>query len=582
MSTINVTNLSGRGGASPNLPDGANVTGVLTATSFVGSGANLTGLANTDFINAEQVTVVGVVTTGALRISTGGTVGPAGSGIVTYYGDGSGLTGVGETIAPHNYNPDVYDTAVSLSELTSSGIGITFNKKVEAGSGTATLKIVNAGAAGTTIQSWGVSSCTFDVTKFNLDANVSNLVLNQTYQVDIPDGFIVDSNETSYVGTAWTFTATGPVGRLFSWGQDTNGSGSLGLNKSSPGLKYSSPVQVGGVNWKHVADLGNGSSAAFYGRTATKTDGSLWAWGINSQGEMGIGNVSPGYYSSPVQIPGSTWVCTSRSYLSSIASKTDGTLWSWGRNGNGQLGLNAGSPANKSSPTQIPGTTWTGTKETMSGGRYVYGAIKTDGTLWMWGDNSTGELGVNDVVVRSSPIQIPGTTWSKISVSTNQNVALKTNGTLWAWGKNNVGQLGQNNKVDYSSPVQIPGTDWAFVQSGNYAASAIKTDGTLYTWGYNQNGKLGQNSGTNAHRSSPVQVPGTTWSKISMGEKACVASKTDGTLWSWGGGENGALGVPSIGEGSRSSPVQIPGTEWTGDVEMSGKSVFVILEDTTP
>jgi len=582
MSTIKVTNLSGRGGASPNLPDGANVTGVLTATSFVGSGANLTGLANTDFINAEQVTVVGVVTTGALRISTGGTVGPAGSGIVTYYGDGSGLTGVGETIAPHNYNPDVYDTAVSLSELTSSGIGITFNKKVEAGSGTATLKIVNAGAAGTTIQSWGVSSCTFDVTKFNLDANVSNLVLNQTYQVDIPDGFIVDSNETSYVGTAWTFTATGPVGRLFSWGQDTNGSGSLGLNKSSPGLKYSSPVQVGGVSWRHVADLGNGSGAAFYGRTATKTDGSLWAWGINTQGEMGIGNVSPGYYSSPVQIPGSTWVCTSSTYLSRIASKSDGTLWSWGRNGNGQLGLNQGGPTLISSPTQIPGTTWTGTKETMSGGRYVFGGIKTDGTLWMWGDNSAGELGVNDVVVRSSPIQIPGTTWSKISVSTNQNVALKTNGTLWAWGKNNVGQLGQNNKVDYSSPVQIPGTDWAFVQSGNYAASAIKTDGTLYTWGYNQNGKLGQNSGANAHRSSPVQVPGTTWSKISMGEKACVASKTDGTLWSWGGGENGALGVPSIGEGSRSSPVQIPGTEWTGDVEMSGKSVFVILEDTTP
>ena len=156
MSTINVTNIKGKGGASPNLPDGANVTGVLTATSFVGSGANLTGLANTDFINAEQVTVVGVVTTGALRISTGGTVGPAGSGIVTYYGDGSGLTGVGVTIAPWNYNPDVNDTAV----LTDTGIGVSFNKKVVAGSGTATLKIVNAGVAGTTVQSWGITSFT--------------------------------------------------------------------------------------------------------------------------------------------------------------------------------------------------------------------------------------------------------------------------------------------------------------------------------------------------------------------------------------------------------------------------------------
>ena len=501
------------------------------------------------------------------------------------YGDGTNLTGVGETIAPWHYNPDVNDTKVQLSELTSSGIGITFNKKAEAGSGTATLKIVNAGAAGTTIQSWGVSSCTFDVTKFNLDANVSNLVLNQTYQVDIPSGFIVDSNETSYVGTAWTFTATGPVGRLFSWGQDTGGKGTLGLN-SPGGGGQSSPVQIGGISWKNVADLGNGSVNNFYGRTAVKDDGSLWAWGINTQGEMGIGNVSPGYYSSPVQIPGSTWQCTSSTYLSRIASKTDGTLWSWGRNGNGQLGLNAASPAQKSSPTQIgTETTWTGTKETMSGGRYVFGGIKTDGTLWMWGTNDHGNLGQNQgpsqLGAASSPIQIPGTTWSKISCGQHGNLALKTNGTLWAWGKNNTGQLGQNDKVQKSSPVQVPGTTWAFVESGNYSNGAIKTDGTLYTWGYAFNGMLGHNQGPGGHKSSPVQIPGT-WSKISMGEKVSIASKTDGTLWSWGGGENGALGVPSLGEGSRSSPVQVPGTEWTGNVEISGRSVFAIQEDHTP
>ena len=150
MSTIKVTNLSGRGGASPNLPDGANVTGVLTATSFVGSGANLTGLANTDFINAEQLTVVGVVTAatgniGNLNITksasgAGATVGSF-TGVTTYYGDGGSLTGVGETVAPWHYNPDVNDVEVQAT----TGIGITFNKKVLGGSGTATLKIVNAG-----------------------------------------------------------------------------------------------------------------------------------------------------------------------------------------------------------------------------------------------------------------------------------------------------------------------------------------------------------------------------------------------------------------------------------------------------
>ena len=331
-----------------------------------------------------------------------------------------------------------------------------------------------------------------------------------------------------------------------------------------------------------MADFGSHDGANFYGRTATKTDGTLWAWGRNADGEMGINSTSTTYYSSPVQVPGTTWVCTSRSYLSNIASKTDGTLWSWGLNVKGQLGLNQAGPTKISSPTQIPGTTWTGIKETMSAGRKVCGSIKTDGTLWVWGFNDKGTLGQNNQVDYSSPVQIPGTTWSRIAIDTDNMMALKTNGTLWVWGKNNVGQLGQGDRdiYDSSSPVQVPGTTWAFVEPGYACVSAIKTDGTLWLWGYNPNGNLGHNNTTSY--SSPVQVPGTTWSKISMGEKASIASKTDGTLWSWGSGENGALGVPSVGEGSRSSPIQIPGTEWTGNVEITGKSAYVILEDTTP
>ena len=155
MSTINVTNLKGRGGSSPTLPDGAVVTGVVTSTSAViGSGVT---------INAGGLNVTGVLTA------------------TTYYGDGSNLTGVGESIAPWHYNPDLLDTEVTVD----TGIGITFNKKVSAGSGTATLKIVNAGAAGTTIQSWGVSSATYNVTQFSLDSLVSPLTVNQTYQLDM-------------------------------------------------------------------------------------------------------------------------------------------------------------------------------------------------------------------------------------------------------------------------------------------------------------------------------------------------------------------------------------------------------------
>ena len=168
MSTIKVTNLRGRNG-SPTLPDGAVVTGVATATTFDGSlkttGTPTLGLGVT--INASGVAISGVCTAGIVSATT-------------FYGSGSGLTGVGETIAPWHYNPDIKDTTVTVG----TGIGITFNKKVEAGRGTATLKIVNAGAAGTTIQSWGVSSCTFATQLVTLGSLVSGLTVNKTYQLD--------------------------------------------------------------------------------------------------------------------------------------------------------------------------------------------------------------------------------------------------------------------------------------------------------------------------------------------------------------------------------------------------------------
>ena len=335
MSTIKVTNLRGRNG-SPTLPDGAVVTGVATATTFSGTldgslkstGTPTLGLGVT--INASGVAISGVATAGILSATT-------------LYGDGSNLTGVGESIAPWHYNPNVGDTGVMLDELTLSGIGITFNKRVLQGSsGTATLKIVNAGVAGTTIQSWGISSTTYDLTAFNLDANVSNIVLNQTYQVDIPSGFIVDTTGAEFVGTAWTFTATGPVGKLFVWG--SNAHGRLGLNQPTPSHK-SSPTQVPGIGWSKIAEGGNRTNN--YGNAALKDDGTLWSWGYNYNGRLAQNNTG-GYYSSPVQIHGDATNWNGAQYTFKFgriwagAIKTDGTLWTWGKNEKGQLGQNAG------------------------------------------------------------------------------------------------------------------------------------------------------------------------------------------------------------------------------------------------
>ena len=563
MSTINVTNLSGRGGATPNLPDGANVTGVVTATSFDGSlkttGTPTLGVGVT--INASGVAISGVCTAGI-------------GSFTTVYGDGSNLTGVGESIGVWYYNPEVNDITVPVA----TGIGFTFSKKVLAGSGTATLKIVNAGAAGTTIQSWGISSFTQPtVDSISFGSLVSDLIINQTYQFDIPSGFIKDSNDTDYVGTAYTFTVEPAAIQLWTWGVGNNGK-----TAHNSTTHYSSPVQVPGNNWQTVT-----GHHEIQGAGGTRSDGSMWTWGSSDYGILGQNSLSPSNVSSPVQVPGSTWskvVGTGNRAWG--VTKTDGTLWMWGYNNYGGLGQNSPDNTNVSSPVQVPGTTWPTTNRNHSiRGSGAFHSIKTDGTLWCWGENTDGDLGQNDRVYRSSPVQIPGTTWASIGGNQDSYFGVKTDGTLWVWGSNNSGgELGLNDVAKRSSPTQVPGTTWSYAtSSANYNTSfAIKTDGTLWSWGANYYGLRGVNNGTESARvSSPVQIPGTTWRSIDAGFKGtAIATKTDGTMWAWGNNTAGELGVNDAVV--RSSPVQIPGTDWQTQISLDKQSVYAMKEDTTP
>jgi alpha-tubulin suppressor-like RCC1 family protein len=192
---------------------------------------------------------------------------------------------------------------------------------------------------------------------------------------------------------------------------------------------------------------------------ATKTDGTLWAWGFNTRGAVGDGTVIS--RSSPVQVGSLTnWTTASISGFGNCAAiKTDGTLWAWGYNAQGQLGQN--SLGNLSSPVQVGAlTTW---GKVSSG--YVVAAIKTDGTLWAWGFNSSGSVGDGTVINRSSPVQVGSLTdWSLVSSTSGSVTATKKDGTLWAWGGNGVGQLGTNNVVSRSSPVQVGSlTKWSQV-----------------------------------------------------------------------------------------------------------------------
>jgi alpha-tubulin suppressor-like RCC1 family protein len=332
---------------------------------------------------------------------------------------------------------------------------------------------------------------------------------------------------------------------LWSWG--INGYGNLGNNTV---VNQSSPVQTVafGANWRQA-------SSSSVGTAAIKADGTLWTWGINNQGQLGDNSVV--YKSSPVQTVsgGTNWLQVSLGNTCQAAIKTDGTLWTWGGNAFGQLGDNT--IAHKSSPVQTVsgGTNW----KSVSAGTSHVAAIKTDGTLWVWGSNSRGDLGDNTVAPKSSPVQTVsgGTNWRQVSAGYTNTAAIKTDGTLWTWGHNNYGQLGNNAVGNTSSPAQTvsAGTNWRQVvicESGY----AIKTDGTLWAWGKNVYGQLGDN--TLIRKSSPVQTvaAGTTWRQVSTGPRGTFAAavKTDGTLWSWGLNTTGQLGDNT--STGRSSPVQ--------------------------
>jgi len=533
--------------------------GIITSTHFSG---NLTGDINAGIVTVSSQTVVG----SGITISASGIHATGVISATSYVGSGANLTGLGATIMVWEYNPDPYVDEIAVD----TGIGITFNQKIKAGSGNITLRI--AGAAGTVVENFGVgSSVTISNNSLSFTPT-SDLDQNVTYFVDIPSSSLTNMAGDSYVGTGYTFQTTYILEQM--WAIGKNQYGQLGQNQAAAQLDgLSSPTQIPGATWKTFRRSSNGADIA-----AIKTDGTLWTWGSNNYGQLGQ-NIQGDNLSSPTQVPG-TWTPFNNSQNAFSGGgcnkivKTDGTLWTWGNSFYGALGHNDN--VKRSSPVQVGSdTTWS----SVVGDRISTLALKTDGTLWSFGQNEYGELGLNNKTDRSSPTQIPGTTWAILgrSQGTSQG-AIKTDGTLWVWGRNQTGVLGLNNQTEYSSPKQIPGTTWANIAfSEQIQAMATKTDGTLWMWGSGGFGGTGQNNQT--QYSSPKQIPGTTWDteNFKTTNYHSHALKTDGTLWSWGYNNDG-----NLGQNNRtvySSPIQVgSNTNWkqlggTGHISLLGAHV---------
>jgi alpha-tubulin suppressor-like RCC1 family protein len=303
---------------------------------------------------------------------------------------------------------------------------------------------------------------------------------------------------------------------LWAWG--ANKYGQLGLGDT---ITRETPNQIGTESdWLKVIAGGYATPPIIDiidHTVALKTNGQLWAWGANGSGQLGDDSVT--MRTTPRQIGNETdWTMITAGSKHTLSIKTNGsaqppggTLWAWGYNGYGQLGLGGGS--DRKTPSQIgTDSDWS---MVVAGGCHTI-TLKRDGTIWSWGSNRSGQLGLGDTTNRNSPVQVGmETDWSELAAGgqyltvpsrfIGHTIARKTNGVIWAWGDNSSGQLGLGDTINRTTPSQIGlNTDWTLIIAGNQHTFAIKINSTLWSWGKNNYGQLGL--GDTINRYMPMMV----------------------------------------------------------------------------
>lgn len=553
---------------------------INSASEMYGAGGNGNGeLGVGDTISrSSPVQVSGSWTMVSGRI--GGTIGLQTNGDIFTWGNGdSGALGNG-TIGPslsvpvkigsnYSYVTGGRGTACCFAIDTSGALfswGNNIFGQLGLGDTTNRSSPVQVGA----LTSWSRVSSSAATIGIQTDGTVWGWGLNDNWQIG--DGTVERKSSPVLIGnysTATIFeTSSGKTTSHWHLVDNTvyyTGAGvSIALNQGGYGgigWNQLTPFFVDQTETYQSVSIGGNVAAAVTG------DGRLFTWGLNGLGQCGQ-NSTQLVYSSPVQVGAlSNWSIVACGSEFVIALKTDGTLWAWGSNSNGCLGIGT-STGFVSSPVQIgSGTDW----GSISANEFNWLAIKTNGTLWANGLNTSGKLGLGDTTNRSSPVQVGALTdWSQVDAGHSHTLAIKTNGTLWAWGNNTLGELGLSTTVSQSSPVQVGAkTDWTKISAGRNVSAAIDASNRVYTWGQGVSGALG--NGTTTNISSPVQVGSDqVWIDV-MTASAAESNQTtyflknDGALWSSGNNIHGQLGI-----GSQSLPFSSP-VFVTSNISVLGK-----------
>ena len=278
---------------------------------------------------------------------------------------------------------------------------------------------------------------------------------------------------------------------------------------------------------------------------AIHDDGSLWCWGRDDYGQLGLGD-GVVEQDAPRRVGDAKWSALATGDFSTCGIQPDGSLWCWGANTFGNL---TGAAAKQTLPMLIAG----GTYAAVSAGEYDTCAIKGDGTLWCWGDDYYGELGDGDTATKVMPTPVMTTlTFTQLAVGDGHACAIASDGTLWCWGYNLYGEVGNdNNDSDpvYAAqrvPIQIGSDTWTSIAAGTDHTCGVRSDGRLRCWGLDQSGQLGDGSTRGAAIvPAPTAIDDTGWKSVAAGAGHTCGIRTDGQVWCWGDNAAGQLAIDS-------------------------------------
>jgi alpha-tubulin suppressor-like RCC1 family protein len=343
-----------------------------------------------------------------------------------------------------------------------------------------------------------------------------------------------DADWVTVAGGLYHMVALKADGSLWAWGY--NYYGQLGLGDSGSGTNRSVPARVGAANdWVSVR-------AGIEHSVALKADGSLWAWGYNQYGQLGLGDNTDRNVPTRVGADSDWAAVAARADSTTLALRGGGSRWAGGHNSAGQLGQ--GDNTNRNVPTRVGADNdWAAVG---GGGAHVL-AVKSDGSLWAWGRNANGQLGLGDATDRNVPTRVGADSdWAAVAVGASHSLARKTSGDFWVWGYNAQGQPGLGDWADRNVPISL-GTDnvWTAVAPGNTHMLALRADGSLWVWGRNDSGQLGLgDSGSGTDRNVPTRGGAASdWAAAAGGRFHSLSHKADGYIWAWGRNNQSQLGL---------------------------------------